>query len=67
MENPMIDILEFIDELKELQVLYNEGELCNFDCESKIHKFQKQINDFEQSMQDELDFASNKFRSPLEA
>ena len=32
--NRMIDILEFIDELKELQVLYNEGELCNFDFES---------------------------------
>ena len=50
----MIDILEFIDELKELQVLYNEGELCNFDFESKIHKFQKQVTDFEQSMQNEF-------------
>lgn len=49
----MNDIMEFIEDLKELQQLYHTGELRNFDFESKLFKFEKQMSDFEQAMEQE--------------
>lgn len=46
----MNDILEFIDELKELQALYNTGELRNFDFATKISKYERDVSHFEQAM-----------------
>ena len=39
----MVDILEFIDELKELQVLYQTGDLRDFDLQTKIQKYENQV------------------------
>jgi hypothetical protein len=47
----MTDLLDFISELKELQVLYNEGEIRNFDFDTKIQKYENQFTDFEDAMQ----------------
>lgn len=47
----MTDLLDFISELKELQVLYNEGEIRNFDFDTKIQKYENQFTDFENDMQ----------------
>jgi hypothetical protein len=49
----MNDILEFIDELNELQELYNTGELRNFDFASKIQKYERQVAQFESAMEQE--------------
>jgi len=43
----MNDILEFIDELKEMQALYNTGDLRNYDFESKIQKYNGTVDMFE--------------------
>lgn len=43
----MNDIIEFIDEIKSLQALYNEGELRNFDFESVLSKYERQFAQFE--------------------
>ena len=43
----MNDILEFIDELKELQALYHSGDLRDFDFNTKIQKYQRQVEQFE--------------------
>ena len=49
--NKMIEILNHIDELLELQKLYNEGELRNIDFESKIQKLLRKVEEYEIDMQ----------------
>ena len=51
----MVDVLEFIDELKELQELYHSGDLRDFDFETKIQKFERQVAKYEEAMQAEND------------
>lgn len=51
----MVDVLEFIDELKELQALYHSGDLRDFDFETKIQKFERQVAIYEEAMQAEND------------
>ena len=43
----MNDILEFIDDLKELQVLYQTSELRDSDIQAKISKYERQFTTFE--------------------
>ena len=52
----MTDVLDFIDELKELQALYHSGDLRNFDFETKIQKYDRQVALFETELtrQEEL-------------
>tara|TARA_B110000503_G_scaffold2403_1_gene3179 strand:+ start:816 stop:1067 length:252 start_codon:yes stop_codon:yes gene_type:complete len=49
----MNDILEFIDELKEMQALYNNGDLRNYDFESKIQKYERMVDEFEAEIERE--------------
>lgn len=49
----MVDVLEFIDELKELQALYHSGDLRDFDFNTKIQKFERQVAQFEAEMDTE--------------
>lgn len=62
----MIDTLEFIDTLKELQQLYNTGELRNFDFDSKIRKYELDVDRFEKAMEEqhELFFKDTPFYDP---
>lgn len=62
----MNDILEFIDELKELHVLYHNGELRDFDFATKIQKYERQVEQFESAMeaQHELFFRDTPFYQP---
>lgn len=46
----MTDVFDIIDELKELQTLYNTGDLRNFDFETKIQKYERIIDAFESAM-----------------
>jgi len=48
----MNDYFDMIAELKELQSLYNTGELRNFDFERMIQKYEREINRFEQALED---------------
>ena len=43
----MNDILEFIDDLKELQVLYRTNDLREVDLQTKISKYERQFTTFE--------------------
>jgi len=52
----MTDILQFIDELKELQTLYNTGDLRDFDFASKIHSYERELARFEDAMLVESEF-----------
>jgi len=49
----MVDILEFIDELKELQVLYQTGDLRDFDLQTKIQKYENQVASFERDIEEQ--------------
>ena len=51
----MVDVLEFIDELKELQALYHSGDLRDFDISTKIQKYERQVAKFEEALQAEND------------
>ena len=51
----MVDILEFIDELKELQALYHSGDLRDFDISTKIQKYERQVAKFEAALEAEND------------
>ena len=51
----MNDILEFLEELKELKELYNTGDLRNFDFETKIQKYERQVELFEQELEAQHD------------
>lgn len=62
----MIDVLEFIDELKELQALYHSGDLRDFDFETKIQKYDRQVTLFEADIKEQHEalFKSTPFYSP---
>jgi hypothetical protein len=47
----MTDIFEFMDDLKELQLLYGTGELCHHDFVEKIQKYESMIETFELAME----------------
>jgi hypothetical protein len=57
----MVDVLEFIDELKELQALYHSGDLRDFDISTKIQKYERQVAQFEE----DLDRQEELFRQGL--
>jgi len=43
----MVEILDRISELRELQHLYNEGELRNYDFQKIIQLLERQVDQFE--------------------
>jgi hypothetical protein len=49
----MNELLEFIDELKELEALYQSGELREFDFQMKINKYKREVEKFERAMEAE--------------
>lgn len=49
----MIEVLEFIDELKELQALYHSGDLRDFDFSTKIQKYERQVSQFEEAIEEQ--------------
>jgi hypothetical protein len=57
----MNDILEFIDDLKELQELYAQGDLREFDFNLKIQKYEREVARFESAMFAEQLFCDNDF------
>ena len=61
----MNDILEFIDELKELQALYHSGDLRDFDFNTKIQKYESEVARFETAMEEsnQLFFGDTPFYS----
>jgi hypothetical protein len=63
----MVDILEFIEDLKELQELYNTGELRNFDFAIKIQNYERQVAQFESAMEQEntLFWEGTPFYNPV--
>ena len=64
----MNDILEFIEELKELHVLYKTGDLRDFDFARKIQKYEEQVRKYEEAMDAEYDlfFKDTPFYSPAQ-
>ena len=50
----MIDILEFIDDLKELQKLYGMGDICHMDFQEKIQKYEDQVAQFEAQLEESV-------------
>lgn len=46
----MHDIIMFISELKELQELYNSGDLRNYDFERLIQKYQEEADKYDADM-----------------
>jgi len=49
----MVDVLEFIDELKELQALYHSGDLRDFDFNTKIQKYEREVAKFEEYVEEQ--------------
>lgn len=48
----MNDLLEIISDLKELETLYQSGELREFDFRNMISKYESQFTTFETQMED---------------
>lgn len=46
----MQDMIDFLDELKELKALYNSGDLRNYDFETKIQKYERLIDQYDAAM-----------------
>jgi hypothetical protein len=46
----MDDMIDFIAELKELQSLYNTGDLRNFDFERMIQKYERKVDAYDSAM-----------------
>jgi len=63
----MVDVLEFIDELKELQALYHSGDLRDFDISTKIQKYERQVAKFEEALEAEntLFWEGTPFYNPV--
>lgn len=60
----MNDILEFIDDVKELEALYQSGDLRELDFRLLIQKYESQVEQFEHDMQEqqELFFRGTPFK-----
>jgi len=60
----MNDILEFIDDLKELEALYQSGDLRELDFKLAIQKYESQVAQYEHDMsaQAELFFKDTPFK-----
>lgn len=63
----MVELLEFIDELKELQTLYNSGDLRNFDFDRMVQKYEREVEQFEADMEEQasLFWKPEAFYSPV--
>ena len=63
----MVDVLEFIDELKELQTLYHSGDLRDFDFNTKIQKYEREVERFEADMEEQASafWKPEAFYSPV--
>tara|TARA_R110000796_G_scaffold81834_3_gene180054 strand:- start:4438 stop:4626 length:189 start_codon:yes stop_codon:yes gene_type:complete len=61
----MQDILTFINELKELQALYNADDLRNYDFVTKIDKYKRDADAYEFAM-DDLFKASKSYEPSFE-
>ena len=61
----MNDILDFIDELKELQELYHSGDLRDFDFNTKIQKYERMASDFESAMEAQHRIFQKSFYAPV--
>lgn len=46
----MTDILEIIDDLRELQKLYAMNDICFLDFQEKLHKYELIVEDFEEEL-----------------
>ena len=46
----MNDMIDFIAELKELQSLYNTGDLRNFDFDRLVQKYELQVDAYDAAM-----------------
>jgi hypothetical protein len=60
----MNDILDFIEELKELKALYNTGDLRNFDFERMIQKYERQADAYDAAM--DQAFRESSFYDPFQ-
>lgn len=49
----MNDIIDVIDDLRELQHLYASQDLCYIDFEEKLQKYQAIVEDFEKEFENE--------------
>lgn len=54
-KSKMNDIFDFINELKELQILYNSNDIRNYDFEIRIKKLERIVEKFEIQMFEEVD------------
>ena len=51
----MTDVIEMIDDLRELQKLYAMNEICFMDFQEKLNKYEERFELFEQSMEREFE------------
>ena len=51
----MQEVLEFIDDLRELQKLYAMGDICYIDFQEKIAKYEERADKIERDMEDLFD------------
>lgn len=59
----MQEVLEFLDELKELKALYNSGDLRNYDFDTKIQKYESIVDAYDKAM--DQAFKESAFYNPL--
>lgn len=53
----MTDVLEMIDDLRELQKLYSMGDICYIDFQEKVLKYENIVDEFESIL--EQDYATS--------
>jgi hypothetical protein len=51
----MQDLVEFIQDLRELQKLYVMGDICFLDFEEKIARYESEVDRFEDEMDKEME------------
>jgi hypothetical protein len=51
----MTDVIEMIDDLRELQKLYAMNEICFMDFQEKLLKYESRFDTFERDMEQEFE------------
>ena len=50
----MTDIIDFLDELRELHALYKQDDLREIDFEARIRKLEREVERFEEDMTNDV-------------
>jgi hypothetical protein len=58
----MPEFYDMVSDLRELLHLHKQGELCQLDIEAKLHRWQAEVNRFDNEMEEQYQIFCEKIK-----